>query len=347
MTSDKLNIGLIGAGRIGRLHAEHLSHRIAKANLVMVADVSHDAASQCAQHTGTARATTNVRDILDHPDIQAVVICSSTDTHAQIIKEAAEAGKHIFCEKPIDQDLEKIDEAIAAVRQAGVLLQIGFNRRFDANFQRIRDAVAHQEIGEPHLLHIISRDPAPPPIGFVETSGGLFMDLTIHDFDLARFLIGHEVEEIYATGGVRVDPAIGDAGDLDTAMILLKFTNGVIGNIDNSRQAVYGYDQRVEVFGSGGSIQAGNNFPNSVMVWGKNSVYRDRPHNFFLDRYVDSYLNEMMQFVDAVLDDKPSPMDGNEGRCPVVMALAARMSYDENRPVRLDEVDRSRPPAEV
>ena len=228
-----------------------------------------------------------------------------------------------------------------------MLLQIGFNRRFDASFRRLRDAVMHNEIGQPHLLHIISRDPAPPPIEYVKKSGGLFLDMTIHDLDLARFLIGHEVQEVYAAGGVRVDPAIGEAGDLDTAMIVLKFTNGVIGNIDNSRQAIYGYDQRVEVFGSGGSIQAGNHFSNSATIWGKKSVYRDPPFNFFLDRYVDSYLEELTQFVDAVLGGKPSPVDGNAGRIPVVMALAARRSYDENRPVRLDEVDRLNRPLET
>ena len=312
----------------------------------MVADVLQPAAAQCAQQTGAA-ATTDYRQVLDHPDIQAVLICSSTDTHAQIIKEAAAAGKHIFCEKPIDHDLQQIDEAIAAAGQAGVLLQIGFNRRFDASFRRLRDAVADNEIGQPHLLHIISRDPAPPPIQYIKKSGGLFLDMTIHDLDLARFLIGHEVQEVYAAGGVRVDPAIGEAGDLDTAMILLKFTNGVIGNIDNSRQAIYGYDQRVELFGSGGSIQAGNHFSNSATIWGKKSVYRDPPFNFFLDRYVDSYLEELTQFVDAVLGGKPSPVDGNAGRIPVVMALAARRSYDENRPVRLDEVDRLNRPLET
>ncbi len=339
MNSDQLNMGVIGAGQNWPVACRTPKPTPTEGEL---GDGGGCPARRCRvvrQQTG-ATATTDCRQLLDHPNIQAVAICSSTDTHAQLIKEAAAAGKHIFCEKPIDHDLQRIDEAIAAAEQAGVLLQIGFNRRFDANFRRVRDAVAGGEIGEPHLLHIISRDPAPPPIEYIEKSGGLFLDMTIHDFDLARFLIGHEVEEVYAAGGVRVDPAIGAAGDLDTAMIVLKFANGVIGNIDNSRQALYGYDQRVEVFGSGGSIQAGNNFPNSTVVWGKETVYRDQPLHFFLDRYVDSYLEEMTQFVDAVLDGQPSPVDGNAGRFPVVMALAARKSYDENRPVRLDELDR-------
>jgi myo-inositol 2-dehydrogenase/D-chiro-inositol 1-dehydrogenase len=267
-----------------------------------------------------------------------VVICSSTDTHAQIIEEAAECGKQIFCEKPIDHDLKKIDSALWAVERAGVLLQIGFNRRFDANFLRLREAVVSGEIGEPHLLHIISRDPSPPSIEYIKVSGGLFLDMTIHDFDMARYLLGREVEEVYATGAVQVDPAIGVAGDVDTAVIVLKFTGGAIGTIDNSRQAVYGYDQRVEVFGSGGCVQAGNYWPNEVTMLGSKSVTRDLPLNFFMERYMDSYLDEMKQFVDAVHKGGPSPMSGQEGRHPVVMGLAAWKSYQENRPVRLDEI---------
>ncbi len=343
MSSRKLNIGLIGAGRIGRLHAEHLSRRIHQANLMMVADIAEDAARRCAQDCGVAKATADYHQIVNHPDIEALVICSSTDTHAQIIEEAARAGKNMFCEKPIDFDLERIDRALAAVARAGVLLQIGFNRRFDANMRRVRDAVAGGEIGDPHLLHVISRDPAPPPIEYIHRSGGLFLDMTIHDLDIARYLIGQEVEEIYTSGGVRVDPAIGQAGDLDTALVVLKFASGVIGTIDNSRRAVYGYDQRVEVFGSAGCARTENNFPNAVTICGRESVHRDLPLNFFIERYADSYLEEMTQFIHAVLGGTPSPVVGQEGRIPVAMALAARKSYQENRPVRLDEIEPAHP----
>lgn len=339
MTSDILTLGLIGAGRIGRLHAEHLSYRIPQANLMMVSDIVEAAAHRCAEQCRIAQESSDYKDILNHPDIEAIVICSSTDTHAQIIKEAAAAGKHIFCEKPIDHDLGKIDRALAAVEKAGVLLQVGFNRRFDANYRRVREAVANGEIGEPHLMHIISRDPAPPPIEYIKVSGGIFLDMTIHDFDMARYLIGSEVEEIYAAGAVRIDPAIGEVGDLDTVLTTLKFVNGVIATIDNSRQAVYGYDQRVEVFGSMGSISTGNNFPNTATVQGKDTIYRDQPLNFFMERYIDSYLEEMTQFVDAVLCGTPSPVPGIDGRIPVVMGLAAKKSYEENRPVRLAEVE--------
>ncbi len=334
-----LTFGVIGAGRIGQLHARHLAYRVAQAKLVMICDITEKAAKQCAQECQVARYSTDYHDILDDPDIQAVLICSSTDTHAKIIEEAASAGKHIFCEKPIDHDLQKIDRALAAVDKAGVLLQVGFNRRFDANYQRVRQAVTSGEIGEPHLMHIISRDPGPPPIEYIKVSGGIFLDMTIHDFDMARFLIGSEVEEVYAAGAVRVDPAIGKAGDLDTVMITLKFANGVIATIDNSRKAVYGYDQRAEVFGSKGCISTANNYPNTATIQTKDNVRRDLPLNFFLDRYIDSYLEEIDQFLKAVLEKSPLPVSGKDGRIPVVMAQAARKSYEENRPVRLDEIE--------
>ena len=215
---------------------------------------------------------------------------------------------------------------------------MGFNRRFDPNFARVRQAVASGEIGAPHLMHIISRDPAPPPPAYVKVSGGIFLDMTIHDFDMARFLIGDEVEEIYTAGGVMVDPEIGKAGDLDTALIVLRFKNGVIGTIDNSRKAVYGYDQRVEILGSGGSIATANCYPNEAVVSTAKEVRRDLPLNFFMERYTESFVNELRAFVKAVAEDKPTPVTGMDGRIPVVMGLAARKSHDERRPVRLSEI---------
>lgn len=333
-----LSVGQIGAGRIGKVHASHLARAIPRARLEAIADVSKRAAEECAARAGVSRAVDDYRTLLDDPAIGAVVVCSSTDTHARIVEEAAEAGKHIFCEKPIDHDLCKIRRALAAVEKAGVKLQVGFNRRFDANFARVRRAIVDGEIGEPQLLHIISRDPGPPPIEYVKVSGGIFLDMTIHDFDMARFLIGSEVEEVYTAAGVRVDPAIGEAGDLDTAIVVLKFSNGVIGTIDNSRQAVYGYDQRVEVFGSGGGVRVDNNYPNTAVLSGAAHVRRDLPLNFFMDRYTDSFLAEMRAFVDAVLDDTATAVTGYDGLAPVVMGLAARKSYDENRPVSLHEI---------
>jgi len=234
--------------------------------------------------------------------------------------------------------LGEIDRALAAVEEAGVKLQVGFNRRFDPNFRRVRELVAAGKIGEPHILHIISRDPAPPPIEYIKVSGGIFLDMTIHDFDMARYLIGSEVEEIYAAGGVMVDPAIGEAGDIDTAVITLRFENGVIGTIDNSRQAVYGYDQRVEVFGSGGMVTVSNNTPDSALVSDGQGVHGPLPLYFFIERYVDSYIAEMEVFIECLQKDLMPPVTGVDGRIPVVMGYAARKSYEENRPVKLDEL---------
>ena len=333
-----LRVGVIGTGRIGLLHARNLAGRIPGVHLEAVSDVVAAAVEKCAAELGVATATTDHRRILERKDIDAVVICSSTDTHSRMIGEAAEAGKHIFCEKPIDFDLKRIDEALAKVKRAGVKLQVGFNRRFDPSFQRVRDLVVAGSVGTPHLLRITSRDPSPPPIAYVKVSGGIFLDMTIHDFDMARYLVGSEVTELYAAGGVLVDPEIGKAGDIDTAVVTLRFEGGAIGTIDNSRKSVFGYDQRVEVFGSGGMAEAGNAFPNTVTVSNDRSVGRDLPLNFFLERYRESYLLEMAAFVACVRDGKNPPVGGLDGRVPVVMGKAAKLSAEQNRPVKLSEI---------
>ena len=333
-----IQVGMIGAGRIGTLHAEHLAHRIPDARLIAVADIVQEAAERCAARFDIPVAVQDYRAILEDEKIEAVASCSSTDTHTQIIEDAARAGKQIFCEKPIAFDLARLDRALDAVRQAGVKLQIGFNRRFDANFRRIRDAVADGRIGTPHILRITSRDPAPPPIEYVRVSGGIFLDMTIHDFDMARYIIGSEVEEVYAVGGVMVDPTIGEAGDIDTTIITLRFENGVLATIDNSRQAVYGYDQRVEVFGSKGMIAAQNNTADRTVVSDTEGVHSALPLYFFVERYADSYIAELQAFVRCVQEDTPPPVTGLDGRVPVVMGYAARTSYEQGRPVRLDEV---------
>jgi myo-inositol 2-dehydrogenase/D-chiro-inositol 1-dehydrogenase len=334
----KINVGVIGTGRIGRLHTEHLAFRIPAADVLVVSDIVLEAAQKCAADFDVPAAAQDHRAVLDHPDVEAVIVCSSTDTHAQMIEEVAAAGKHIFCEKPIDFDLARIDRALAAVEQAGVKLQVGFNRRFDPNFRRVRELVTTGAIGEPHILRITSRDPAPPPIEYVKVSGGIFLDMTIHDFDMARYLIDSEVDEIYVAGGVMVDPAIGQAGDIDTAVITLRFENGVIGTIDNSRQAVYGYDQRVEVFGSGGCVSADNAYPNTASISDAQRVHRDLPLNFFMERYTESYIAEMETFIQCIQRDEASPVTGIDARVPVVMGNAARKSYQENRPVKLSEI---------
>lgn len=339
MTGRKiLNVGIIGAGRIGKVHAETLAYRVPQAAPAAIADTNRAMAQDVAKRCGIAQVASDAEEILSDPKIDAVLICSPTDTHAELVVRAAQAGKHIFCEKPIDHGLAKIDRALAAVQKAGVKFQVGFNRRFDANFARVRRAVTEGEIGTPHLMHIISRDPGPPPIAYIKVSGGIFLDMTIHDFDMARFLIGDEVDSVYTAGAVKVDPEIGKAGDLDTALIVMQFKNGVIATIDNSRKAVYGYDQRVEILGSAGMIATGNNYPNQAIVSTATAVQRDLPLNFFMERYTESFVSEMQSFVSAVLEDKPTQVTGTDGRVAVVMGLAARKSYDEKRPVRLAEV---------
>jgi len=337
--SKRLQVGIIGAGRMGKIHAATLAFHAPEAEPLAIADLDREAAREVAERCGIPVVAGCAEDILGDPRIEAVVVCSPTDTHAGMVTMAAQRGKHIFCEKPIAHGLAKIDAALAAVEQAGVKLQVGFNRRFDASFARVRQAVASGEIGTPHLLHIVSRDPAPPPLSYIGHSGGIFLDMTIHDFDMARFLIGDEVQEVYTAAAVRVDPAIEAAGDLDTALIVLRFGGGAIGSIDNSRRAVYGYDQRVEVFGSEGAIATSNCYPNQASISTAAAVRRDLPLHFFKERYADSFVNELRAFVETVVHDKPVPVTGADGRIPVVMALAARLSHDQHRPVRLSEIE--------
>lgn len=334
-----IRVGVIGAGRIGKIHAENLATRIPGVEVVAIADPNVDAAKELAEKLHVPAYFEDYRKILDDKSIDAVAICSSTDTHARFMTEAAEAGKHIFCEKPVDHSLEKIDAALAAVKKAGVKCQIGFNRRFDPNFKKVRQMVNEGKVGEVQILRITSRDPAPPPVSYVKVSGGMFLDMTIHDFDMARYLSGSEVVEVFAAGGVMVDPGIGEAGDIDTAVITLKFANGAIGTIDNCRKAVYGYDQRVEVFGSKGMVAVANNTANSSVYSNEDGVVSEKPLYFFLERYMDSFIAEMADFIDAVREDKPTPVTALDGRKPVVIAMAANKSLKENRAVKISEIE--------
>jgi myo-inositol 2-dehydrogenase/D-chiro-inositol 1-dehydrogenase len=338
LRNTKLRLGIIGAGRIGRVHAENITLRIPSAVIAAIFDSNNKVAAAVAEEYGIARTATRSSDILNDPDIDAVLICSPTPTHAELIIDAARGGKHVFCEKPLDSDLGRIDDILAAVKGAGTKLQVGFNRRFDANFARARQALMNGEVGTPYILHIISRDPAPPPIAYIRSSGGIFLDMTIHDFDMARFLMADEVEEIYALGAVRVDPEIGAAGDMDTAVISVRFRNGAIGTIDNCRQAVYGYDQRVEILGSAGAIATNNVYRNEAIISTAAEIKRDPPLTFFMERYTESYVNEIRAFVDATMNDKPVPVSGIDGKISVLMVKAAEKSYAENRPVKLTEI---------
>ncbi|RLC70704.1 MAG: inositol 2-dehydrogenase [Chloroflexi bacterium] len=333
-----LKVGVIGAGRIGRLHAENLVRHIQGAELLWVADVVGEAAAKAAREFGIPKHTTDYHEVLSDLEIDAVLICTSTDTHAEIIRAAAAAKKHIFCEKPLALDLAEIDSVLDAVKEAGVILQVGFHRRFDPNFRRLKELIVEGSIGSPWLLKITSYDPAPPPIAYIRASGGIFLDMTIHDFDMARFLLG-EVEEVHAAGSVLVDPEIGAAGDVDTAVVTLKFESGALGVITNCRKASYGHDQRIEVLGEKGGLFAENPLPHTAMLADQEG-YRSAPlHHFFVERYREAYVAEMEAFVAAVRNKTAPPVTGLDGKIPVVMGYAAKRSLEEGRPVRLSEID--------
>ena len=332
-----IGIGVIGAGRIGSLHADVLASRVAGATVSCVFDFDASRASEVASHAG-ARVVAGLDDVLAADDVDAVAICSSTDTHADLIAAAAAAAKAIFCEKPIALGLADVDRALAAVEAAGVPLMVGFNRRFDPGHASVRAAVADGSIGDVHVVRITSRDPEPPPLDYVRVSGGIFLDMTIHDFDMARFVTGSEVEEVYARGEVRVEPAFAAAGDLDTAVAVLRHADGVLTVIDNSRRAVYGFDQRVEAFGSRGVASSENPPSHAGLRRAADGSHGPRLPTFFLDRYLPSYIAEWDAFVAAVAGGGDVPVTGADGRAPLVIGLAAWRSVREGRPVRIEEI---------
>lgn len=332
-----IRVGVIGVGRIGSMHADLLARRVSGTAVASVFDACPESAATVGGALGVPVAA-SVEEMLASPEVDAVAICTSTDTHADLIIEAARAGKAIFCEKPVSLDLETVDRALRAVDEAGVPFQIGFNRRFDPAHASVRAAVAAGEVGEPHLVRISSRDPAPPPMTYVRTSGGIFLDMTIHDFDMARFVTGSEVVEVYARGAVRVDPAFADVGDVDTAMVMLLHDNGCMTSIDNSRRAVYGYDQRVEVFGSAGMAASENPLATSGVVRTVDGGRTPALPYFYLERYTASYLHEWEAFVAALTAGDTPPVTITDARAPLVIGLAAWRSLREARPVRIEEV---------
>jgi len=332
-----VRIAVLGVGRIGRMHAELIARQVPGASLAMVQDVNGEAAASVGAEFDVPH-TTDATAVFAAADVDAVAICSSTDTHVELLIAAASAGKAIFCEKPVSLDLVEVDGALAVVKAFGVPIQIGFNRRFDPAHQSVRDAVVAGAVGEVHIVRITSRDPAPPPIAYVKVSGGLFLDMMIHDFDMARYVTGSEVVEVYAQAAVRVDPAIGEAGDVDTAVVTLRHENGCITTIDNSRQAVYGYDQRVEAFGSGGMAASENPLQYTGMRRTAAGTTTPTIPYFFLDRYIPSYVAEWKAFVAYLTQGGASPVDANAGRAPLVIGLAAIKSHAEGRPVRCDEI---------
>jgi myo-inositol 2-dehydrogenase/D-chiro-inositol 1-dehydrogenase len=338
MKRSKLRFGVLGVGRIGKIHIENLVNRIPGAEVVAVSDVAAAELEAVASKYGIGKTFADYREVLALPEVDAVAICSPTDRHFEMIVEAAARGKQIFCEKPIDLSLEKVRAANQEVSVRGVRMMVGFNRRFDPNFLKVRETIAGGLIGQPHVLRITSRDPGPPPEPYIRASGGIFLDMTIHDFDMARYLMGSEVTEVYTRAAVLVDPVFAKAGDWDTAVVTLTFENGAFAVIDNSRKAVYGYDQRVEMFGSGGMVTVANNTPDTHILCDSVGIHTALPLNFFLERYAESYVREMRAFVDAVVNQTPVPVGGEDGFKAAVIALAAAKSARENRPVKLSEI---------
>lgn len=334
-----INVGIIGAGRIGKVHCESIMRYVKNATVKAVADpFLNDETIEWAKSLGIEEFYTDYHKILEDNDIQAVLICSSTDTHSTISLEAIAAGKHIFCEKPIDHDVNKILEVKAALENSNVKYQVGFNRRFDHNFKAARKAVEGGQIGDLNILKVCSRDPGAPPVSYIKVSGGIFLDMTIHDFDMVRFMSGSEVEEVFAYGAVLVDPAIGEAGDIDTAVISMKLANGAIAVIDNCRRASYGYDQRVEAFGSLGQVAIGNDSESTAVISDANGVRGEVPLNFFLERYMGAYVEEITEFIDCIVNDKEVSVGLDCGLQPVLIGLAAKKSLVTGVPVKIADI---------
>ena len=332
-----IKLGIIGVGRMGKIHLENLSRKIEGIELLAAVNPGIKGQKFALDH-GVKNVSDNLDIIINNPEIDAVVISSSSDTHSEYAVKVAQAGKAVFCEKPIDKSLKKASETVSTISSLKVPLMIGFNQRFDTNFSKVRTEISNGKIGNLRNLHIISRDPEPPPISYIKESGGLFRDMTIHDFDMARFIMGCEVEEVFAYGNCLVDTAIGEAGDIDSATVLLKFENGAIATIENSRESKYGYDQRLEVFGSEGAIKVGNPLKSEVCIATEIGSTSDRHLNFFMDRYESSYLEEIRVFIDSLKNNKPMPVTGEDGLKAMILAEAANQSLKENRPIQIDSI---------
>jgi myo-inositol 2-dehydrogenase/D-chiro-inositol 1-dehydrogenase len=339
MGMKKVRIGLIGAGRIGKLHGENLAHSVAQADLAAVADpMMNDEMRSWAESMGIKKCYDDPELILKDPEIDAIFICSATNTHADLIKRGALEGKHIFCEKPIDTDLKKIEETLEVVKKAGVKLQVGFVRRFDHNHKKVHDTVAEGRLGKVHVVKVTSRDPDHQPMEYIKVSGGIYMDMTIHDFDMVRYLAGSEVTEVMAYGAELSGAGYADFDDVDTTIVMMKFENGALGVIDNSRAAHYGYDQRTEVHCDKGCVQVSNDRNDMSMISTADGVEISKPTWFFLERYNNAFISEAEEFTKAVLNDTPTLVNGNDGLAPVKIAMAAARSLKEGCPVKVGDL---------
>lgn len=333
----KLSLVLIGMGRIGKIHLNNILRHFPEVQISGVADRDYNP-EQFAREYGTIPFSRDAATLVAKPEVDAVLICTPTSTHADMIRLALQYGKHIFCEKPVDLSLNTTKQLVDQVQLSGIKMMLGFNRRFDPDFLHAQRQLKEGRIGEVQIVKITSRDPGLPPIEYIKHSGGLFMDMVIHDFDMARYLMQKEVKEVYAQGRVLVDSKVGEAGDIDTALTTLIFEDDSYAVIDNSREAIYGYDQRLEVFGNKGMLQVDNNLHNRNIVYDKQGIHQSLPLDFFMDRYAASYLNEMKFFIEALLHNQPIPVSGQDGLEAVVIATAAKWSVEKKRPVTIAEV---------
>lgn len=331
----KIKLGIIGVGRIGKFHIQNISELNKLFKITAVADeYSNDLQNLQSQYQ-IDNIYKNYQELLEDKNVDAVVICSPTDTHAQIAIEAANKGKNIFLEKPIDHSIDRIKEVINEVEKNNVKLQVGFNRRFDYNFETIKNQIAEGKIGKTQIIKVTSRDPEPPSIDYVKSSGGLFMDMSIHDFDMVRYLSGSEVVSVEVMGANLVSKEIKNAGDIDTAVISLKFANGALGQIDNCRKAVYGYDQRAEVLGDKGQVIAYNDQKSNTELFTEKGRVRQTLPYFFLDRYVSAYKREFEEFYSAIAEDKRPSVNEIDGLRAVEIAKACEVSLKEQKTVNL------------
>lgn len=332
-----LNVGVVGAGRIGKIHIGNIE-KIDGVTVKTVADPFADDLKEWFETTKAENLTDNHEDIINDGDIDVLFICSPTDTHIPLINAAAEKGMHVFCEKPISFSHEETLETYKIINEKNIKVQIGFNRRFDKSFSKVKSLVEENRLGDVHVVKITSRDPEPPTLDYVERSGGIFFDMTIHDFDMARYLASSDVTEIYAQGGALVNPDIAKHNDIDTAIITLKYENGAHGVIDNSREAVYGYDQRIEVFGSKGNAMVSNETETKVKLFENDLVSEDNPLHFFLERYMDAFYVEVLDFFTAIKEDKEVSPSFEDGMKAQQLAFAAKESYETGKPVKIEKL---------
>ena len=336
---NKIRTLIIGLGRIGKIHLGNLQ-AIDEVEIVGICDPT-DEAKVFSNKAGLTFYQKDFTDVAGEVQADAIVICSPTDTHANYVSIAAKKGIDVFCEKPLDLSLEKVKQVLKTVNESKIKLMLGFNRRFDSEFQSVKEKIVKGHIGDIHTIKITSRDPSPPPINYIKSSGGMFLDMTIHDFDMIRYLTNKKIVEVYAKGDVLVNPEIATAGDIDTAIINLTFEDGSMAVIDNCRKAVYGYDQRVEVFGSKGMVQSKNKFDKYTLTYSENGVTSALPQHFFLERYADAYKKEINHFIDCIRHKKTPDVSGFDGLMSLVLGLCAKESLNCNKPVLVSEIDKT------